>query len=154
VISEEYIRLEGLQLFKTDIADSCGIFNNSVGTGECRISYCIVRGPGKSAGSENAFYLNASNISVLMWNNVVYDFYRGFRNYNTGSAYLYNNTVDNCGDGYQTVPSSIVLKNNTAQNCTDGFNGTFNASSDYNISDISGDAPNTGGSGNDNTASP
>jgi hypothetical protein len=37
----------------------------------------------------------------------------------------------------------------------DGFYGTFNSASDYNSSDLSGDAPqNAGGSGNDNTESP
>ena len=34
-----------------------------------------------------------------------------------------------------------VVKNCIAQNCTDGFSGTFSAASDYNISDIDGDAP-------------
>jgi len=49
----------------------------------------------------------------------------------------------------------------TATNCyargygsKDGYYGTFNAASDYNSSDLSGDAPNLGGSGNNNTVSP
>ena len=57
--------------------------------------------------------------------------------------YAYNNTVFNCGTrGYYTTTDDVIAKNNIAQDCTDGYYGTFDSSSDYNISDVDGDAPN------------
>ena len=51
--------------------------------------------------------------------------------------------------GYATVTNCIV------RGFADGFYSTaFNSASDYNSSNISGDAPNTGGSGNNNAQSP
>ena len=56
---------------------------------------------------------------------------------------MYNNTVYNCGDGFRSfyIAHPPLYKNNIAQNCTDGFHGPTASDSDYNISDISGDAP-------------
>lgn len=42
---------------------------------------------------------------------------------------------------YRSSGTKPILTNCLAQNCADGFNGTFSAASDYNISDIAGDAP-------------
>lgn len=43
--------------------------------------------------------------------------------------------------GFKIENGTVTAKNCLAQGCADGFNGTFSASSDYNCSDIAGDAP-------------
>lgn len=54
----------------------------------------------------------------------------------------YNCTAYGLAYGFsRSSGTNTVLKNCLAQGCADGFNGTFSASSDYNCSDIAGDAP-------------
>ena len=85
-----------------------------------------------------------------VWNNIVYNFTGAgsegviFKN----NTYLYNNTIYNCNVGVRIGTITVTAKNNIVKNCVDGFSGTFDSSSDYNISDIDTDAPNatfTGG---------
>ena len=56
--------------------------------------------------------------------------------------------------GFSTAVTTITVTNSITRGAIVGFSGTFATASDYNSSGTSGDAPNTGGSGNDNTASP
>jgi len=59
------------------------------------------------------------------------------------NSYAYNNTlrlIASVGFRHSTI-GQAVLKNNITQNCGDGFLGTFNVTSDYNISDLAADAP-------------
>jgi hypothetical protein len=63
-----------------------------------------------------------------------------------GNIFVFNNTLNNVGTGIQSDYYSTIVYNNIVQNCTDGYlvggGGSFSISSDNNISDIAGDAPN------------
>ena len=59
------------------------------------------------------------------------------------STVVSNCTAVGLAYGYRRTGGDITVKNCITQNCTDGFSGTFSAASDYNISDIAGDAPGT-----------
>lgn len=62
--------------------------------------------------------------------------------FNSTGANASNCTVASCELGFLANSSGYgILKNCLAQGCTDGFSGTFNAASDYNCSNIAGDAP-------------
>lgn len=53
----------------------------------------------------------------------------------------YNCLAHTCTRGYVSAGTGFTTKNSAARSCTDGFNGSFNAASDYNASDLAGDAP-------------
>ena len=63
----------------------------------------------------------------------------------TTNLYAYNVTINDSNNGLYVTNNSgvvnVIAKNVITQNCTDGFNGTFATGSDYNISDLAGDAP-------------
>jgi hypothetical protein len=153
-LETEYVRLEGLQIRLAGVAQNYvyGIIFNLSSTLmlEHYVSDCLVWGDDATASNydQSGIYVLHGQGEAYFWNNVVYDF-RG----NTGCAfnledsdwtfYVYNNTVYNCNLGYWRQPGVAILKNNIAQNCTDGYLGTFDASSDYNLSDLAADAPGT-----------
>jgi hypothetical protein len=81
------------------------------------------------------------------WNNIMYGTSLDYGYYQADAyGYVYNNTVSGAGDvGYFSgFQLRMFVKNNIAQNCVDGFlasSGNFGVGSDYNISDLSADAP-------------
>ncbi len=81
---------------------------------------------------------NAVNcISIAYTANVSYGFYSTL-----SQNFSYNNCVAyGCFRGFARSYGIVTAKNCLAQGCADGFNGTFSAASDYNCSDIAGDAP-------------
>ncbi|MCG2690894.1 hypothetical protein L6249_02390 [Candidatus Parcubacteria bacterium] len=152
-VREEYVRVEGLQVLLTTTgttSDLVGIIAMYSDGTYAQISHNIVKGNlSGTCSNDSGIVAGASYVKVF--NNIVYDFLngedvvQGIRLWQSGTTvYTYNNTVVNCRIGYFAYSTYKVLKNNIAQNCNDGFNGTFGASSDYNISDIVGDQPASG----------
>lgn len=143
------VQLEGLQIYQNETLgsglNSIGIVN--VG-GTTKISHNILRG-GPDV-SNNGIYLSNSGATdastYKIWNNIIYNFTTAeiFLDDANGTAYVYNNTAygtDAADKCYSQTSGSFVSKNNIAQHCANGFDGTFAAASDYNLSDLSTDAP-------------
>jgi len=152
-IREPYTKVEGLQLELLSGATKSTIEIWDAPAGDYYVSHCICRGNGYGNGYESGITCNIASPggNGYIWNNIIYDFTGnhdrgiGLRGY--GSRYVYNNTVVNCGGqgGIVHIGDSptIVVRNNITQDCNDGFYGTFDASSNFNISDVSADdAPN------------
>ena len=150
-INEDHVRIEGIQVnsqLGTVSSDRTGI--RIISGQEIRISYCIVKCSGTpSGGAMQGIRVEGGCQIAKIWNCIVYDWNKvsdwwdaGIYSEISNTLYCYNNTVYNCRYGYKRGSSgSFLIKNNIAQNCHDGFDGTFHSDSDYNISDISGDAP-------------
>lgn len=143
---ESDVRIHGIQLSQTtSTVNARGITLR--GTGEYQISNII--GKGSYSGAATGFFINNNTTGTLKcWNVVIYDILNGgatmaaFRNNSTGIIYCYNATVHNCFRGYLRSNGTFLVKNCIAQDCTDdGYNGTFDAASTNNCSDIASDAP-------------
>ncbi|MDQ1284238.1 MAG: hypothetical protein QG620_586 [Patescibacteria group bacterium] len=87
--------------------------------------------------------------SLVVYNNIIYNWVNG-SNHCYGmytddhSAYIYNNTVYNSYQGIRKSGGTVIVKNNIVQSFNDGYSsseGSFDAASDYNISDLANDAP-------------
>ena len=163
-IREDYVSIVGLQVHVTTAAASVyGISIGSLGvSNSIIISKCIVRGTVSATGIANGISSASTYTNLKIYQNLVYDFVNG-SNFMIGiylrnaSASALSNLVYNCYVGIRSRDIGVIAKNNIVRSSVStGYLGSaaFDASSDYNSSDISGDAPNTGGSGNDNTVSP
>lgn len=140
-ITEEYVRADGLQIEVNGSTtfDAVGITHTGPSNGDVRISNNVIRGALSAGGYQSGLIIWRSS---KIWNNIIYDFEDSGINtayYNAATIYLYNNTVWGSAIGINNFNSdnTVTAKNNITQNCTDGYNGTFDASSDYNISDVS-----------------
>ncbi|EKD25885.1 MAG: hypothetical protein ACD_79C01452G0001, partial [uncultured bacterium] len=149
-IMDDYVRIEGLQLAASNAGaylwpkslssnDISSIYN------AIYISDCIIKSS-SSTEMTNSIYIQDGDENAFVYNNVIYDFNNSsgsrFNIINNAKAYVYNNTFFNCYYGmYNSGTGYSVIKNNLIQNCTDGYYGTFDTGSNYNISDLAGDAP-------------
>ncbi|MFZ2881514.1 MAG: hypothetical protein WA019_00420, partial [Candidatus Moraniibacteriota bacterium] len=152
-ILEEYVTIEGLQIkLNADATDNTsGIkINPTSSTNKIIIDKNILKGNTTGTSTGNAGIAIATQSTTEIINNLLYDFINTTNptndisaiSYNAiGNHYLYNNTVVNCYKGYSQTNGTVIAKNNIAQDCTDGFFGTFDATSDYNISNVLADAP-------------
>jgi hypothetical protein len=59
----------------------------------------------------------------------------------TASVRAYNCTAYNCAIGFASDAAGMLAKNCGAASCANGFNGTFDASSTNNASNVASDAP-------------
>ncbi len=141
-----YTQLVGLQI-AVDGTSYGAIAYDNPGLTDLLIDSCIAKSVGGD-DSKRGFELSSGpNGHIKVFNSIAYDFINmsgsGFEDWGTGSVEIYNSTIFNSYYGVRRPSSSnIKLVNVITQNCTDGFYGTFDSSSDYNISDIAGDAPN------------
>jgi len=147
-IQDNYVRIEGIEA-----SSNSNIINvNTIAAAnDIRVSYCLLHDT-VAVGSEG-IYCADTDIILRAWNNILYDIdLNGIqaRSTNLSDAYIYNNTISDCGsDGIQTNGSVCVAINNLIANCGGtNYNGTFNASSDYNWSD---DATDPGGANDINS---
>jgi hypothetical protein len=143
IVYTDYVKIDGLQISLTTNGNNLtyGVveFSNS---GKNYFSNNIVKGSLSGGGSFlGGVRFNSVSIDKI-WNNVVYDISNASGIFANRYSDIYNNTVYNCGTGYEGIYSSNTFYNNIAQNCTDGFS-ISSATSDYNISNLSGDAPGT-----------
>jgi len=150
-LSPNHMRIEGIQirLFQLSSNGQAARFESPGASVDIRFSKNILRGVSNTTFAWHAAIAihQAGAGTARIWNNLFYD----FNGTNTCVAYdlddsgftyyVYNNTVDNCWNGYWRELGNFIAKNNIAQNCVDGFRGGFNGASNYNISDLAGDAP-------------
>jgi hypothetical protein len=150
-----FFRFDGLQI-KTTVSsgslNAIGMVGATVTSGDVRISnsniIAVISGTTGTSACIAANNLSSGSATIRAWNNVIHDFVFGTVSVyaifagNSWTADTYNNTVYNCRFGYQQGGTATFISiNNAAMSCNDGFNGTFDASSDYNASDIASDAP-------------
>lgn len=152
-IWQSYVRIEGIQFqFADPVHDDWTlVWIPSSGTMDIRISHCIFRGMASGTITGNAAIGidpdGAGDGEVKIWNNVFYDFdwdtdLAGvYINNAYAHLYMYNNTLDHCSYAIAQIAGELTVKNNIVQNATQGYYGTFTGDSDYNLSDLVGDAP-------------
>jgi len=114
---------------------------------ESTVQRCRIRGSISAGVSNRGVYMTGSGINFYILNNLI----EGFVYDTTGCdattcgasvSYWYNNTAVNCGRGYACGSSfSARTRNCIAQNCSDGYAGNHHSDSDFNLSDLSSDAP-------------
>ena len=149
-LKNHHIRVDGLQLSinANGYNETQLLFSQCYASqGIHRISNCIFRKVSMDdylATIGVRFY--GTDGTRYIWNCIGYDFGTGtwarFIDFMTNAVvYAYNLTAQNCRTGYMTASNLVRIKNCIAQDCTDGFNGTFHSDSNYNLSDLSGDAP-------------
>jgi len=136
------IKIDGLQILNQP---TWGYDQNAIEVWGGEISNNIIKYAGSNGSDINGIYF-AAVASVKIYNNLVYDTLRGIYVACGGDVlrcYVYNNTVYNSGTGIATPQwNDVMLINNIVQSSTNGYYGTPHSNSDYNISDIAGDAPN------------
>ena len=153
IISEENVRIEGLQIYRNRDAGGAAIYlnGNSAGMGyDVRISQNIIRGRVNltKANQGGIVIYNSGSGIARIWNNVVYNFsgssypvYNFRINDAQFNVYLYNNTSQNSRYCFYSNAGATVAKNNIAQDCFDGYYGNFSPLSSNNLSNIANDAP-------------
>jgi len=140
-----YVHIEGLQIHIAE--NKTGIRFNLTSNGDMYVGSCIIKNSGITSAYDHGILFQSSGISTgYAWNNIIYDFILSSSNSGISirgenvTGYIYNNTIFNCYYGINDIGSpngNIIAKNNIVQSCINGYNGTFDASSDYNISDVS-----------------
>ncbi|NTW27223.1 MAG: hypothetical protein HGA36_02795 [Candidatus Moranbacteria bacterium] len=146
-----FVRLEGIQISKTNSSFSGGggvLFDVF---GDIRISDNILKGISTGVYSSTAIRTSpagAQNVGAIsIWNNLLQDFKPnsgvggnttvvfGFLSGSTGRVNLYNNTIANCKLGFDITVGLAVAKNNLFSGCTNDFytNQIYAAGSDYNV---------------------
>lgn len=152
----KHIRIEGLQIRLTSLnaanQRAIVIDGQTVDLStDIQLSGNILRGIG-TTGENNHWGIfasaNSGNGNLQIWNNIIYDFNKnsngngGISLNDSGYNYVvFNNTVVNCRRGIEQTNGAVLAINNITQNCDDGFFGSFGAGSDFNLSDVSTDAP-------------
>jgi len=156
-INEANVRINGLQIYLSkddaDTSNGIEIYGDGTNPDDIRISNCIIKGKGNYATNNKrgifAPNVGAAGSKIRIWNNIIYDFKGAGANYYGAyvrnanrTYYIYNNTLVNCAYGFYRDSGVDILMNNITQDCPDGFSGGgWDASSDYNLSDIASDAP-------------
>jgi hypothetical protein len=140
-IEESFVAIDGLQFYQSLNFRGILIYGAIAGS---KISNSIIKG---NAGITNEALIDdqSSGGDFYFYNNVVYDSL-GYGYFSRGAEVelnIYNNTFYNLTTGIYRSFGAIMAKNNIVQNCVDGYWGAFDASSDYNISDLAADAPGT-----------
>lgn len=153
-ISDDFVRVRRIQLKVTKssgTSERYGIVTLTLAAGaQIYIEGVLIQGNIGSGNGDNsrAIYCFDADAAMRISNCVIYDFSQtGMSAIYTVAmtAYLYNNTVVNCLVGYRGGGTSVVAINNLYDSqglsSADGFNNTFAASSNFNCSDLSSDAP-------------
>ncbi|RMF65028.1 MAG: hypothetical protein D6743_08475, partial [Calditrichaeota bacterium] len=148
-VRDNHVRIDGLQIHLTV---SNGVSRNAMNFSvlsagaEEYLSNTIIRGDLTNTANHNAIRVSDSDGTYYFWNNLIYGFTNGGSTYGIitvasgATGAYYNNTIvhsKNCLYGR----TGIKVKNTLTNSCTDGFSGSWNSASDYNLSDIAGDAP-------------
>jgi len=127
-ITEEFVRFDGIQFVNSGTPSPGGINVNFTGTGEIRVSNCLIFNSvvvsGDRAGIILDDVLGASSV-VKIWNNVIWDQRIGIGiDFTTNTGHIlaiYNNTIIDCGtsggySGFRIVDSAadilLYMKNN------------------------------------------
>ncbi|HBR79236.1 MAG TPA: hypothetical protein DEA46_02280 [Candidatus Moranbacteria bacterium] len=153
-VNEENVRIDGLQIHQTDATNNSryGIRLAPASQSNYYLSNNIIRGNSATNGFFSHAIVTTSGYagsSIYLWNNIIYNFTSngtgsGINLGSNHTAYIYNNTINNCFQGIYHI-SSAYAKNNIVQNTTgEAYSGLidFETSSNYNVSD---DATSTSG---------
>jgi hypothetical protein len=125
LIVEDYVRIEGIQVYNESVSSGGGLVYS--GAGEFRLSHSIIRADSTTARPLMMLSTAGGSATVKIWNNIMYDCYRGIYHSfgNSGNTYVfYNNTLHGMADtGIEIQDSagdvSLYLKNNIIQSTTD-----------------------------------
>jgi len=167
IISDEYTVVERIQVKALKDSGSSpndgAIFIITLSGGTITVKGCTILGSfgvGNADGSKGIVIAD-SDPTYHIRNNFIIDYnrtsMRAFDSTNGSGATvnLFNNTAVNCVGGFYSGGTGVLAKNNgyysNGLGSADGFNGSFNASSDYNASDVASDAP---GSNSKNSVTP
>jgi len=140
-IADSFVRIDGLQIkINSSYIWNIGLYIYSAAGSKIYISNNIIARNIATRGYNYGIYISMEDATATayIWNNLIYNWTGEFNAAyatNSGTNYAYNNTVYNSTAGYSNS-ATFISKNNIAQACTDGFNGTFDVSSDYNISNV------------------
>lgn len=134
--TEDYTVIEGLQLHSEATFQARQALEST--SSYFTICYNIIRCSGAIANNAIESTSGTSGVKKA-YNNLIYDcpgvgiyFWAA-----DSSAFVYNNTVVDCGTGLQTGVSDVVAKNNIVKGCPTPSTGTFQGTSDYNATDSS-----------------
>jgi hypothetical protein len=146
--------VEGIQISLTTAgAGASGFRVGTVSTGaSIRLSNSIIKCATCNQTSAHGILATgtpAGASTLNVWNTIIYDFINGANTHNSflnndtnWTTNLYNVTCQNSYNCYNRASGTVLAKNAVAQDVgNDGFVGTFDASSNFNASDISSDAP-------------
>ncbi len=153
-VAEENVRIEGLQIKQNDDSNSSryAIKLSPTAQSNFYLAGNIIKGNSDTTGFFShgiGTTIGYAGSFVYIWNNIIYDFNSngtgaGIDIGSNHTAYIYNNTINNCYLGIRHTITAYA-KNNIVQNTAgDSYSGStiFDTSSDYNISD---DDTSTGG---------
>ena len=133
---EEYIRIDGLQLYSGNDRSYSAVKWDG-GGGENQFSNNVVNASGVNTwdGAVVVPHFEAPMV-FKAWNNVIFDaptnalaFYMVESNI---TAYLYNNTIQNCSYGIVNTSAQVTAKNNILQVNYKAAEGNFAAGTGYN----------------------
>lgn len=134
--TEEYTVIEGLQVHSEPTFQARQAIESS--SSNLTISYCVIHCSGAIANNAIESTSGTSGVKKV-FNNIIYGCGGvGIYLWSADSAaFVYNNTVENCGTGAQTGNGDMIAKNNIIKGCETPSTGSFVAASDYNASDSS-----------------
>lgn len=137
--------VDGLQ-FQQNMSSATGAAID-IRCADVTVQNCIARFTGTSTGPIG--FMSASADRGKWRNNLAYDFDGGaagvgfqISTSSAGDFWVYNCGAVGCWNGFSETFQDPVIKNSYSQSTSnDGFVGTWDAASDYNLSDLAADAP-------------
>ena len=138
--SVAYLRVEGLEIYSHSAYNGSVIYlnpNTAEGVGEIHISHNLIHGDGVHTAGGLMNY--SCHGTFKAWNNIIYDVgtpgYTAGIQSETGTAYLYNNTIANIISGFAIrADGKVIAKNNLTDAPGSDFYGSFYPGSDFNAS--------------------
>jgi hypothetical protein len=156
IVSDNYVRLDGLSMVQRIVASRGFFVSNITGTGEIHISNCFSWVENVASSRDGFDFLTLDAVTVKIWNNIAIS-----DSTDTGSygyifndvnitVYSYNNTaIVNGGKGFMHPGATVYIKNCLSQSVSGVAyalsGGTYNM--EYSASD-DGTADDWGGTGN------
>lgn len=134
--TNSYVRFEGLQIKNTYTTANTprGLLSRHT-SGEVQVSNSILWGnhSGSVTSSQGITWDYGGNFKIR--NNIIYNFLDNGIDV-SGTSYVYNNTIIDCGGGIKSG-GSVVAKNNIIKGSgnTNAYIGTFASGTDYNATD-------------------
>ena len=144
-VGANYTRISGIQFLCVDGATDLSPIGFISLDGSNSILYnSIVKSTAFSSRFSN-IAIDVQAVNVLVYNNIIYDFVVNTDvaiSTNYSGSLLYNNTIYGGVIGIDGNSADPILINNVTRGCANGYINSAHATSDYNSSDVDGDAPN------------
>jgi hypothetical protein len=156
IVSDNYVRLDGLSMVQRIVASRGFFVTNITGTGEIWISNCFSWVQNVTSSRDGFDFLTLEEVTVKIWNNIAMSdstdtgSYGYIFNSSNIIVYSYNNTaIVNGGNGFMHPGATVYLKNCLSQSATGSAyalsGGTYNIE---NSASDDGTADDWGGTGN------